>query len=168
KPVAIAAVDVDQDDEGFPGIAMIDGRPDTGWAKIYGGGGPHTAVFTLAEPLAGSPGSKLIVRLRHETRPRLAIGKFRVSLSRVEGADLRAPALPDGVLAAIRKDPAQRTPAEKAAIIAHYRKVAPELAAARERLAKLEGERSVLLGRIPKTLVSEATTPRVIRILPRG
>jgi hypothetical protein len=43
------------------------------------------------------------------------------------------------------------------------------LAETRTRLARFDGERSVLLGRIPTTLVSEAASePAVIRVLPRG
>ncbi|HEU4754748.1 MAG TPA: DUF1553 domain-containing protein, partial [Armatimonadota bacterium] len=168
QPVKLSGVTVAGEDDGYPGMAAIDGRPETGWAQVYGGGGLRTAVFRLAEPLKGGPDTQLVVRIRHETRPRLAIGKFRLSLAGLDGADLGAQALPDRVLTAIRKPADQRTPAERAEIAAQYRKLAPELAEQNDRLARLEGERTLLLGQIPHTLISEATEPRPIRVLPRG
>lgn len=168
QPVKLSLALVNGQDEGYPGMAAIDGRRETGWAIVHGGGGLRTAVFQLAEPLAGGPETRLTLRIRHEAVPRLQMGRFRISLTGADAPDLSPQAVPDDVLAALRKPAASRTPAEEARITAHYRKVAPELAVARARLARFEAERSVLLGRIPKSLVSEATEPRPIRILPRG
>ena len=44
----------------------------------------------------------------------------------------------------------------------------PEVAEQRLWLARLEAERSLLLGQMPQTLIAEATEPRVMRVLPRG
>jgi hypothetical protein len=166
QPVPLVSVAVNADDEGYPGLAAIDGRPDTGWGQRSGAA--NTAVFRLAEPLVGSADTRLIIRLRHETKPRLAIGKFRLSLTGVAQADLSPQGLPDPVLAALRKAPDQRTRAETDALTAAYRNVAPELEAARQRVAHLEADRLLLLGQIPQTQVSEAGEPRVIHVLPRG
>jgi len=76
--------------------------------------------------------------------------------------------VPEAVLTALRKAPEQRTPKERDAILEQYRAVAPELADRRIRLARLEAERSLLLGQIPQTLITETVEPRVIRVLPRG
>lgn len=169
QPVPLASVVVNGQAEGFPGLAALDARPDTGWAIVHGSGGTRTAVFRLAEPVRGGEGARLIVRLRHDAKPRLAIGKFRLSLSGRNQADLSAQGIPDTVLAALRKEGAQRTPDEAQAIAAYYRDVAaPELETARRHLARLEAERSLLLGEIPQTLVSESAEPRPVRVLPRG
>lgn len=167
QPVRLSHVQVSREDEGFPGLAAIDGRPETGWAHVHAAG-PDTAVFHLAEPLQGGPDTKLVIRLRHETMPRLAIGKFRLSLTSWGAADPSPEGIPEAVLTALRKAPEQRTAAEREAIAAHYRTVAPELAEKRARLARLEAERSLLVGQIPQTLISEAGEPRAIRVLPRG
>jgi len=168
RPVALASVVVSGEDEGFPGLAAMDGRADTGWAIVYAHTYNRTAAFRFAETLHGGPEVRLIVRIRHETKPRLSFGKFRLSLTDLEQADIGAQGVPDNVLAALKKDPAQRKPEEAEAVAAYYRRVAPELEEARRRLARLEAERSLLLGMMPQTLVSEATEPRVMRILPRG
>src|SRR5262249_20444394 len=110
----------------------------------------------------------LVIRLRHETKPRLAIGKFQLALTSLEGADTSPKGVPEAVLKALSKAPEQRTQAEREAIAAHYRTVAPELSEKRSRLARLEAERSLLLGEIPQTLITQTVTPRVMRVLPRG
>jgi hypothetical protein len=167
QPVRLSHVQVTREDEGFPGLAAIDGRPDTGWAHVYAAG-TDTAVFYLAEPMRGGPDTKLVIRLRHETAPRLSIGKFQLSLTGQDGADPSQEGMPEAVLTARRKSPEQRTPAERAAIAAHYRTVAPELTEQRARVTRLETERSLLLGQIPQTLITERAEPRVVRVLPRG
>jgi hypothetical protein len=167
QPVRLSDVQVSREDEGFPGLAAIDGRPETGWAHVYASG-PDTAVFRLAEPLRGGPDTKLVIRLRHETMPRLSIGKFRLALSSLDEVDASADGVPEAILTALRKPAEQRTPKEREAIAAHYRTVAPELAEKRKHLARLEAERSLLLGQIPRTLIAETAEPRVVRVLRRG
>src|SRR5579871_683304 len=147
-------------------MAAIDGRPDTGWAEVYGGG--ETIVFRPAQPIRAAPGAQVVVRIWHLTKPYLAIGKFRIAFSSLSQPDLSANGAPDDVLALIRKPEAQRSHDEEAKVEAAYRNVAPELADLHRKQAQIEGARRLLLGQIPTTLVSEATTPRTIRILPRG
>lgn len=168
RPIAIKEVEVNSEDEGFPGLAAIDGRPDTGWTPgIHGGYAPQ-AVFRLAEPVTGGPNTKLVVTLQQATKPRLAIGKFRLSLTGLDGVDRSAQGAPDAVLAVLRKEPAKRTPEDIKRIAEHYRRIAPALEEPRQRLARLNAERLLLLGQIPTTLITETVEPRVIRVLPRG
>jgi len=166
QPVPLVSAVADRESDGFPAMATIDGRPDTGWAEVYGGG--ETIVFRPAQPIRMAPGAQLVVHLRHQTKPYLAIGKLQISLSSLPQPDLSANGAPDDVLALIRKPEAQRTHDEEAKVEAAYRNVAPELADLHGKQAHLETARRLLLGQIPTTLVSEATTPRTIRILPRG
>jgi mono/diheme cytochrome c family protein len=165
-PVKLASVQVNDQSEGFPGTAMIDGRPETGWAQIYSD--ERAAVFHLVEPLRGGPNVQLIFRLRQTTKPHLTVGRFRLSLSSLAQADLSEQGVPANVLSALGKEAEKRTPAETQAILAFYRSVAPELETARQRLATLEGDRLLLLGAMPTTLVSESVAPRTMRVLPRG
>lgn len=167
QPVTLSRVQVTREDDGFPGLAAIDGRADTGWAHVYASGA-DTAVFHLAEPLRGGPDTKLVIRLRHETQPRLAIGKFQLALTSLDGADTSMEGLPEAVLKALRKSPEQRATEERQTIATYYRKVAPELSQQRAHLARLEADRSLLLGEVPQTLIAKTVTPRVVRVLPRG
>jgi hypothetical protein len=167
--VKVAQVTADFEAEGFPALALIDGKPETAWAQ---GGGPQSdreAVFHFAEPLKGGINVTLTVRLRHESKfTRHTIGRFRLSLSSLEFPPVEKSGVPDDVLKAIKVAPEKRDANQCKLIARHYRKVAPELFEPRRQLAWLEAERSLLLGRIPSTLVAESTTPRTMRVLPRG
>jgi hypothetical protein len=76
--------------------------------------------------------------------------------------------LPAPVAAALKVEPAKRDARQKETLAAHYRTIAPELSALRDRIAAVEARKKQLLDAIPKTLVTEAVSPRVMRILPRG
>ncbi|HMC65434.1 MAG TPA: DUF1549 and DUF1553 domain-containing protein, partial [Gemmataceae bacterium] len=76
--------------------------------------------------------------------------------------------LPKPVIDILLIDPAKRTPPQKQAVAAHYRTVAPQLAAVRKQLAALQKQRDDLNKTIPTTLISISGPPRVMRVLPRG
>src|SRR5262249_1142281 len=65
-------------------------------------------------------------------------------------------------------DPAKRTPQHKQALRTHFRTIAPELAAPRKQLADLQRQKADLLKAVPTTLVTMASPPRAMRVLPRG
>ncbi|MCZ6795021.1 MAG: DUF1549 domain-containing protein, partial [Planctomycetota bacterium] len=62
----------------------------------------------------------------------------------------------------------KRTEEQRASLAAHYRSIAPQLAAIRAKLKKSEKERVAFEKRLARCLVSVPDTPRVVRILPRG
>ena len=71
--------------------------------------------------------------------------------------------------AALHVAPAERSEEQQAALNAHYRKSAPELAAARKRLEELNKQAQAVEAGVRKMLITEALpTPRETRILPRG
>jgi hypothetical protein len=76
--------------------------------------------------------------------------------------------LPGPVADALRVEPEKRTPQQHDALAAHYRTIAPELITVRDQIAAVEARKKQLLDVIPKTLVTEVTAPRMMRILPRG
>ena len=76
--------------------------------------------------------------------------------------------LPAPVVAALKVEPEKRDAQQKETLAAHYRTIAPELSALRDKIADVEGRKKQLLDAIPKTLVTEAISPRTMRILPRG
>ncbi len=76
--------------------------------------------------------------------------------------------LPKPILDALLVEPGQRNDAQKQTVAAHYRTVAPLLDPVRKELADLQKKKEELLKEVPKTLVTEAVPPRVVRVLPRG
>lgn len=164
KSAPFESVYVSREEEGYPAMAMIDGSPKTTWASVHGLA--YTFAFRLKEPIQGGKDVRLIVRLVHGAMPHHEVGRFRVSLSSVPNADTNGNGIPDNVLALIRKT---RSSEEQKVVLNYYKGVAGETAAIRRPLAELERDRQLLLGAIPRTLVSETTnTPRIVHILPRG
>jgi hypothetical protein len=76
--------------------------------------------------------------------------------------------LPKDVAGILALEPGKRTPQQKQALAAHYRRIAPLLESVRKQLAGLQRKKEDLLQAIPQTLVSVAVAPRVMRVLPRG
>ena len=169
RVVDLARVQVSAASEGFPGLALIDGDPDSSWAVGEGHSRDHQAVFHFRQAIETGPETELVLRIHHTSRfPRTTVGRFQVALSAWPSPGLGS-GLPDDVLKSLRKPAAERQKEDLERIARHHRSVAPELADANARLAELQDRRSRLLGTIPSTLVSEARKePRPIRILPRG
>jgi hypothetical protein len=167
--VKLSAGQADFSQEGYPVAAAIDGKADTGWA-VAGHEKPadHAAVFTFAEP-AGGPGTKLVIKLHHDSQfAGHNIGRFRLSLTTAESPSISGAGVPAVVAEALQLAADQRTDKHEQALEAHFRKVAPELAAARDEIARLEAEKTKLVDSFPTTLVSMAVEPRTMRVLPRG
>jgi Protein of unknown function (DUF1553) len=72
------------------------------------------------------------------------------------------------VLDAMKTPPEKRNDEQKQAILNHYQWASPELHTLNTQLATLERERGLLQSQIPSVLVTEATEPRITRILPRA
>ena len=77
--------------------------------------------------------------------------------------------LPPAVLAALKVESGKRTAAQKNAVTAHYRTLAPELAAIRQKITGKNAEKDAAINANPTALVSVSmATPRMVRVLPRG
>ncbi|MBC8326077.1 MAG: PSD1 domain-containing protein [Verrucomicrobia subdivision 3 bacterium] len=77
--------------------------------------------------------------------------------------------LPPAVLAALKVETGKRTAAQKNAVTAHYRTLAPELAAIRQKITGKNAEKDAAINANPTALVSVSmATPRMVRVLPRG
>lgn len=162
--------------ENHPMLA-IDGDARTGWGVSYGDGRDAFLALRFTEPMKTTPETLVTVRLRQESDVRRAtIGRFRLALSaaRYSWPDhfvktvrtLRG--LPPGVFQALRTPEADRTIAQRRAIDAYFKWAQPELEALNVEVARLEAERDLLDARIPRVVVTEATTPRLTRVLARG
>jgi hypothetical protein len=171
RPVKLARALADFSQKGHPIEALVAGPSKTGWAvEGHKRRGDRTAVFVFAKPVPGGPDTALVVKMTHASpHPQHNIGRFRLSLTSAKAPSLSGKlGLPLPVVEALLEQPARRSPAQKAALAAHYRTIAPELVALRTRLADLRREKAALEAKLPSTLVSMAGPPRVMRVLPRG
>ncbi|MCI0746597.1 MAG: PSD1 and planctomycete cytochrome C domain-containing protein, partial [Verrucomicrobia subdivision 3 bacterium] len=169
RPITILRASDDTDDPGFPVRSTFDRRPNTGWGTRNGGSKRHYAAYVFAEPLRATVDTRITLTLRHDSPVRRAtIGKFKLALTSLPGPTHDKFGLPEDVLKAIREPPEKRSPEQQKKINSFYRRIAPELGEINEEIAGAETRRSLVIGAIPTTIVSEATTPRVMRVLPRG
>jgi hypothetical protein len=172
RPVKLASAAADFSQPGFSVASLVAGKRGPGWA-VEGHvrrASDRAAVFTFAKPIPGGPNTTLVVRLEHNSAyPQHNIGRFRLDLTGAEKPALGDRAgLPDAVAQALATEPAKRSPAQQEALAAHYRTLAPELAPARQKVARLEARKKRAEDALPQTLVSMAGPPRLMRVLPRG
>ena len=179
-----------------PPMAAIDGDPKTGWGVTHRRGA--TIRFSRCASrnrCTRAPDSILTVRLHHDSDLRRAtIGRFRLALSSAtyswpengesEAQDQSRPADNPSRRAHRRRgqgpaaDVAEGTPHRRRTSADDEQKDArsgllrmvragaqPELYV---RLARLRAERSLLDAAIPRVVLTEATRPRITRILPRA
>jgi len=176
-----------------PPMAAIDGDPKTGWGvTIVEQYNPFLAL-RFAEPLHTHADSVVTVRLHHDSALRRAtIGRFRLALSsaayswpedgesedkdKVRPPDYPALALtvaagrglPPDLPKILRRQEDERSPEQKDAVLDFFEFSTPQFQPAYVRLAKLRAERDMLYAAIPRVILTEATRPRITRILPRA
>jgi hypothetical protein len=176
-----------------PPMAAIDGDPKTGWGvTIIEEYNPFLAL-RFAETLHTSVDSVVTVRLHHDSDLRRAtIGRFRLALSAAtfswpENGESAAktdasPAdnlaltltvaagrgLPPDLPKILRRQEDERSQDQKDAILDFFEFSTPELQPTYVRLAQLRAERDLLYAAIPRVVLTEATRPRITRILPRA
>ncbi|MDR3618362.1 MAG: PSD1 and planctomycete cytochrome C domain-containing protein [Paludisphaera borealis] len=116
----------------------IDGVTDTGWGVNGQIGKPHAAVFELErspDVVAGRP-TTLKITMNQEFIHQTTIGRFRLSVT-TDARPVIASGVPADVEDVLLVDPAKRTDDQRLLLTKHYLAVAPELAKAREPIAKL-------------------------------
>jgi hypothetical protein len=130
----------------------IDGDPQTGWSINGGQGRAHTAVFTLAAPLAGA--TELHVQMLFERYYSAGLGRFRISATTDSRASL-APDMPADVEDALLVPVEKRTEEQKQRLLQHFLMTAPELARERAEIDRLGKQ----LPAYPTTLVLTERPP---------
>ncbi len=169
--VKLSSAVADHSQKGFEIAKAIDGKKDTGWA-VDGQSKKETrkAVFTFAQPLKAGPGTKLIVRLKHESKQKNhVIGRFRINVSSAERPTFDKFAMPLKRWQVIRAKESDRKSEQKVELAKHFRSITPILNPARAALAKQQKDRAAFDKTIVTTLVSrKRDKPREIRVLPRG
>jgi hypothetical protein len=112
----------------------IDGNPQTGWSINGGQGRAHAAVFSLSQPLAAA--RDLSLQLLFERYHSADLGRFRVWAT-TDSRQVDASAFPTELEPALLTPAEQRTAEQRDRLLKYYLSVAPELAPAREEMAKL-------------------------------
>ena len=152
KAVALHKASADHSQDQFPISAVLDEKKDSGWAILPKTGRDHVATFETKEPLDAT--EPLVFTLKYEsTHPQHALGRFRISATNAKVFSDPA-ALPDAVRAALKVPREKRDEAQKKALSAHHRGIAPLLEPVRAELAKTEKEKADYLKSIPTCLVS--------------
>jgi hypothetical protein len=140
-----------------------------GWAIMEQVGLPHSAVFETKDALSVGPGDRLAISLwqNHENSQH-TIGRFRISVTTAPQPVHAHGLIPMAIEEILRKASENRTQEEMDQLSVHYRSIAPLLEPQRKELAELEKRRSALESQITSTLITEAATPRMVRVLGRG
>ena len=121
------------DQEKFGAASAIDGNAsnDSGWAVGGSLGQDHHIVIELDKPLDGRD-----LELRFLQRyPNHALGRFRILATDSAGPSM---ALSSEIIAILKTSPAKRSAAEKAQLVAVYRKTNPSAIADTKKLADLK------------------------------
>jgi hypothetical protein len=130
----------------------IDGDPQTGWSINGGQGRAHTALFTLAEPLADT--QDLAIELLFERYHAAGLGRFRIAVTTDRGL-ATARDIPPDVEEMLSIPTDRRTPAQEQPLLQQFLRTAPELKKAREAIDKLRKE----MPDYPTTLVLQERPP---------
>jgi hypothetical protein len=158
----------------FTAAAAIDGDAkgaNWGWAvldKSNTAGRDEHAVFETVADLGDGNDTTLTFILRQNHGTKHLLGKLRLSVTSAPRPVKAEKDIPKDVSIALGVKPARRTDAQKATIANYYRTIAPLLDPVRGELAQRERERDAFVATLPRSLVTVAEPPRVVRILPRG
>jgi hypothetical protein len=169
KKLKLANAEADFSQDNHPIANLLDGKPKTGWAvNGHVTAANRAAAFMLSEAVGGE-GSKLIVRLKHQSQyPQHNIGRFRLSTTTLDKPSLNGIGVPQDIAELVKLPAEKRSREQQEKLAAYYRGKAPELAPLRKELAKVEKERTDFDAALPTTLVSVSVAPRTVRMLPRG
>jgi mono/diheme cytochrome c family protein len=165
-PLQITSATASFAQKGYPIESAFDGDPNTGWA-IFNGRDTNkdcVANFTLSEPVGFDKGTILTFKLAHYYGNQHTIGRFRLSLTGNDPANIL---YPDEVVAALLTPSSERAPAEVDALLHAYGQQDEHYKKLTESLNKLENSPPAPVKSILMAL-KENDSPPVTRIHNRG
>ena len=147
----------------------IDAKAGSGWGVWPGPKGvkqPHTAIFTLAEPLKPDPDVRLVFQLKfNHSAKQHVMGRFRISVSSSANPGFGT----SGFAEALKTKPAQRTKEMKELIAREYSQKDPEFRKLQTETESAQKRISDLRKGFPKVMVmKEMDKPRETKVLVRG
>lgn len=147
---------------------VIDGKKN-GWAILPQAGKPHQLILIAKQPVSiDSESAEVRVRIVQQFGTGHNIGKLRLSISEANDDGSSITFASPEIAAIISKPESERSLDDTDTLSKAFREQTPLLADSRKKLQELNARKSSLEKAIPTTLVSKSTTPREIRILPRG
>lgn len=167
-PVKLKQAVADHSQDSFAIAGAIDGKNNTGWAMLPQIGQSHEAIFEAEKPWAEEEaGAKFVVRLEFNSQyPQHNIGRFRLTATRSPN-----PA-PSWVTPALRTilalAPADRTKEQRTELHNYLRDQSPLFVEPRTIVQKLQDQKQQFANSLPRTLITNAGAPRMVRVLPRG
>lgn len=173
KPIKISEAFADVEQGGYPAMAVLDGKKETGWAvgahMPEGRKGTRQLLLLLEKPVELKDGEKLEVRLSYQSQHvKHSIGRFRLSATAAPDPGLKMPEVPSTeVLAALKAS--SRTAAQEKLLEDFYLKISPEVVAQNKLVEGWKAEQKKINDGMRKMLVTVALDkPRMTRVLPRG
>lgn len=168
--IAIQKAVADFAQQGHPIELAIDDNPKTGWAvNGHNEAQSREAIFHLATPIRLAKGSKVTIRLAHNSPyAKHNIGRFKLTTTDVAAPQLGAESVAPEFIAAVSVDDDQRTEAQAKLLSSAFRETTPLLAEARNRVATLREQLKNLEASYRPILVTMQRNPLPVRVLPRG
>ena len=171
QPVAFASALAEYEKRArFEVSSTLDGSSLTGWSigadqdelRV-----DRQAIFLPKSPVGFPGGTRLTIRLRHESeRAQQIVGCFRLSVTQ-EQDPARNVKLPSRVEELLFIPPGEQTLADKETLAAYYRSIAPSLNLSRDRLEQLKEFWGQLTS--PRSLVmKELEQPRATHVFLKG
>jgi mono/diheme cytochrome c family protein len=149
----------------------IDGRTTgPGWALAAADGLDHRLVVEAVEPVGAGEETTLTLVIHQNAGQGRTLGRFRLAATTDPPPVATAPglAITPELIEIAAKDCADRTQEQQRQLDGSFRRAAPELAAVRADLRAAELRKADLVVDMPQSLVTTATEPEPVRILPRG
>ena len=170
-PIAWKQVTATFSQPGFPVANIADGKLDTGWAVMGEAGRVNLAVLETKNDVGCDcefcAEVEFTAKLVFNHGQQHTLGRFKIS-----GTDSSRPitanGLPTPIRAILETKADARTDAQKRELSAFHRSISPSLQATRDALALARKAKTDLEAAMPATLISQSTTPRMMRVLPRG
>jgi hypothetical protein len=170
-PLKLANPSATFNQNGFHINTLLKSKPkgNKGWAVMKGKTGTSAVgVFEFASPLPAGT-HKLIVRMHHHYGSHHMLGRFRLSTTgAAKPVKAGGGGLPGHIATILKSPPSKRNAGQKKQLADYFRSIAPSLASLRKEIDETTKKRDALSKGGTITLVTVATKPREMRVLPRG
>jgi hypothetical protein len=134
KKIKLTRPQADFSQADFPIANAIDGNPDSGWAIAPQFGKKHVAVFEAQTAFGFPEGTTITVTMLQKSVKEHNIGKFRISATTTRPPVLLKGQVPEQITKILDIPADQRSPEQKATVMAHYRSIDQELARLQRRV----------------------------------
>ena len=165
KPLDRGQTTADHSQIKYGAAAATDGKGDTGWAILPQVGKPHQLVVPLKTAVSAS---ELTVTVHCNYGTQHMPGKLRVSTTTMPAPAIGKQAVPENIVKLLEIDAAARNEKQQQEIAKWHRTIAEELQPLRDEIADAKKQREQVVNAAPMILLTAATKPRTMRVLPRG